>query len=113
LFASARGSDAGLACDVEFQATFGAILRTCFVGNLRGYVRDIDAYVQPFAQRATAMPFGSNEGGAIALRLIAQGRATDLRDERRTLNQAAPDQPVVTVRLWPLSAYQQSRAADG
>lgn len=48
LFASARGSDVGLAGDVEFQATFGAILRTCFVGNLRGYVRDIDAYVQPW-----------------------------------------------------------------
>ena len=48
LFASARGSDAGLAGDVEFQTTLGAILRTCFVGNLRGYVRDIDAYVQPW-----------------------------------------------------------------
>ena len=45
LFASARGSDAGLAGDVEFQTTLGAILRTCFVGNLRGYVKDIDAYV--------------------------------------------------------------------
>ena len=37
-----------MAGDVEFQTTLGAILRTCFVGNLRGYVQDIDAYVQPW-----------------------------------------------------------------
>lgn len=48
LFASAQGSDAGLAGDVPFQASLVPILRTCFVGNLRGYVRDVDAYVRPW-----------------------------------------------------------------
>jgi pimeloyl-ACP methyl ester carboxylesterase len=48
LFASAQASDKALANDAEFQALLEPVLRACFAGNLRGYVRDVCAYVQPW-----------------------------------------------------------------
>jgi pimeloyl-ACP methyl ester carboxylesterase len=49
LFTSAQGSDKLLARNAQFRAMLTPILRACFVGNLRGYVRDVGAYVQPWA----------------------------------------------------------------
>lgn len=48
LFASAQASDKALADDAEFQALLVPMLRACFTANLRGYVRDVCAYVQPW-----------------------------------------------------------------
>lgn len=50
-FASAAGADKALAADPEFQARITPILRSCFLGRVRGYARDVGAYVQPW--RAT------------------------------------------------------------
>jgi pimeloyl-ACP methyl ester carboxylesterase len=49
LFASATGADKTLAADPEFQARFTAVLRSCFLGRVRGYARDVEAYVQPWS----------------------------------------------------------------
>ncbi|BCO27492.1 hypothetical protein MIZ03_2380 [Rhodoferax lithotrophicus] len=49
LFASAAGADKALAADPEFQARITPILRSCFWGRVRGYVRDVEAYVQPWS----------------------------------------------------------------
>lgn len=48
-FASACAGDQALAADPGFQATLTAQLRTCFANGVRGYVRDVAAYVQPWA----------------------------------------------------------------
>lgn len=48
LFASAAGEDKALAADPEFQHHITQIIRACFAGRVRGYARDIDAYVQPW-----------------------------------------------------------------
>jgi pimeloyl-ACP methyl ester carboxylesterase len=49
LFASAAGADKALATDPEFQARITPVLRSCFLGRVRGYVRDVEAYVQPWS----------------------------------------------------------------
>lgn len=49
LFASAAGADRALAADPEFQARITPILRSCFLGRVRGYARDLGAYVQPWS----------------------------------------------------------------
>ncbi len=48
LFASAAGDDKALSGDQEFQSSITKVLRSCFIGRVRGYVRDIKAYVQPW-----------------------------------------------------------------
>lgn len=48
LFASAAGEDRTLAADPEFQARMTETLRDCFVERTPGYIRDIEAYVQPW-----------------------------------------------------------------
>jgi pimeloyl-ACP methyl ester carboxylesterase len=47
LFASAAGGDKALAKDYEFQSRTTKILRSCFIGRVLGYTRDILAYVDP------------------------------------------------------------------
>lgn len=49
LFASATSGDKSLADDPEFLSFITRILRSCFVGGLQGYVRDVEAYVRPWA----------------------------------------------------------------
>jgi pimeloyl-ACP methyl ester carboxylesterase len=49
LFASALGGDKALAADPGFQARITPVLRSCFLGRVRGYARDIGAYVQPWS----------------------------------------------------------------
>lgn len=49
LFASASGEDKVLAANPEFKALMTQVLRECFVGNVKGYTRDIRAYVQAWA----------------------------------------------------------------
>jgi pimeloyl-ACP methyl ester carboxylesterase len=48
LFASTAGEDKVLATDHEFQSRITKVLRSCFIGRVRGYIRDIKAYVQPW-----------------------------------------------------------------
>jgi pimeloyl-ACP methyl ester carboxylesterase len=48
LFASATGSDKALSVDQTFQSSITKILRSCFIGRIQGYVRDIRAYIQPW-----------------------------------------------------------------
>ena len=48
LFASAGGQDKALAADKEFQSGITNILRSCFIGRVPGYARDIKAYVRPW-----------------------------------------------------------------
>lgn len=49
LFATAAGDDKTLVADPAFQSSITQVLRACFIGNIRGYARDIRAYVQPWA----------------------------------------------------------------
>jgi pimeloyl-ACP methyl ester carboxylesterase len=49
LFASAAGADKALAADPEFQTSITPVLRSCFLGRVRGYARDLGAYVQPWS----------------------------------------------------------------
>jgi len=49
LFAGAAGDDKALAADPEFQSGITKVLRSCFIGRVRGYARDIGAYVRPWA----------------------------------------------------------------
>jgi pimeloyl-ACP methyl ester carboxylesterase len=49
LFASAIGADKALAADPEFQARITPVLRACFLSRVRGYARDVEAYVQPWS----------------------------------------------------------------
>ena len=48
LFANAAGDDKALAADREFQSSITQVLRSCFIGRVRGYARDIGAYVHPW-----------------------------------------------------------------
>jgi pimeloyl-ACP methyl ester carboxylesterase len=48
LFASAAGDDKALVADREFQSSVTKVLRSCFLGRVRGYARDISAYVHPW-----------------------------------------------------------------
>ena len=49
LFASAVGSDRRLADDAQFQMRLIGVLQACFRGKLRGDVRDVTSYVQPWS----------------------------------------------------------------
>ncbi len=62
LFASAVGKDKVLAGNAEFQSRMIAILRWCFVGRVRGYARDVIAYVQPWAATLADLSVGSGIG---------------------------------------------------
>jgi pimeloyl-ACP methyl ester carboxylesterase len=48
LFASAAGDDKVLASNHEFQSSINKVLRSCFAGRVRGYARDIKAYLHPW-----------------------------------------------------------------
>lgn len=48
LFASATGEDMVLAARHDFQTNITSALRSCFLGNIHGYIRDVTAYVQPW-----------------------------------------------------------------
>lgn len=48
LFASAAAGDKALSVDQKFQSNITKVLRSCFIGHVRGYVRDLRAYVQPW-----------------------------------------------------------------
>jgi hypothetical protein len=48
LFTSAAGEDKALAADSEFRAGITKVLKTCFIGHVRGYARDIGHYVRPW-----------------------------------------------------------------
>lgn len=48
LFAGAAGDDNALSVDQEFQSSISKVLRSCFIGRVQGYVRDVRAYVQPW-----------------------------------------------------------------
>lgn len=48
VFASSAGEDKGLADDREFRSSITKVLRTCFTSHVRGYARDIGAYVRPW-----------------------------------------------------------------
>lgn len=49
LFAGAAGKDRELAADGDFQSVIIKVLRTCINGRIKGYARDITAYVHPWA----------------------------------------------------------------
>jgi pimeloyl-ACP methyl ester carboxylesterase len=51
LFGSAAGGDRILAADPDFQAELSAILRSSLTKGRRGYMRDVNAYVRPWAER--------------------------------------------------------------
>jgi pimeloyl-ACP methyl ester carboxylesterase len=55
LFASAAGDDKALVADREFQTGITKVLRKCFRGRVRGYARDIGAYVQPWKATLAAV----------------------------------------------------------
>ncbi|TAN68121.1 MAG: alpha/beta hydrolase [Methylobacter sp.] len=48
LFASAAGGDKALSVDRAFQSSITKVLRSCFIGRIQGYVRDVKAYVHPW-----------------------------------------------------------------
>lgn len=48
LFANTAGDDKALSDDHEFQSGITKVLKSCFIGRVRGYVRDVRAYVQPW-----------------------------------------------------------------
>jgi len=55
LFATAAGGDRRLAEDPAFQAMVGEVLRLSLGPGLRGYLRDVRAYVRPWAERLPAV----------------------------------------------------------
>lgn len=48
LFGSAAGADKALVADHGFQSWITQVLRSCFMGRVRGYARDISAYARPW-----------------------------------------------------------------
>ena len=48
LFASAAAADQALVADPAFQSGITKVLSSCFSGRVRGYARDVGAYVQPW-----------------------------------------------------------------
>ncbi|MDD2769127.1 MAG: alpha/beta hydrolase [Methylococcus sp.] len=48
LFASAAGEDKKWVADREFKSGIAKILKSCFAGGIRGYARDMRAYVRPW-----------------------------------------------------------------
>lgn len=55
LFATAAGADRDLAADRGFRAEIGGVLETSLNGGRAGYVRDVLAYVGPWAGRLAAV----------------------------------------------------------
>jgi pimeloyl-ACP methyl ester carboxylesterase len=49
LFASAAGADKVLAGEPAFQTSIARDLQTCFSNGIHGYLRDVKAYVRPWA----------------------------------------------------------------
>lgn len=48
LFAHTAGDDKALSDDHEFQSSIAKVLKSCFIGRVQGYLRDVRAYVQPW-----------------------------------------------------------------
>jgi len=48
LFANTAGEDKALVVNREFQVSIIKTLRSCFIGRVQGYTRDIKAYVHPW-----------------------------------------------------------------
>jgi len=48
LFAGAAGDDKALSVDRAFQSGITQVLRSCFIGRVQGYARDVRAYVLPW-----------------------------------------------------------------
>lgn len=48
LFANAAGQDKALVINPEFQANIIKTLKSCFMGRVQGYSREIKAYLQPW-----------------------------------------------------------------
>ena len=48
LFASAAAADQALVADPAFQSGITKVLSSCFRGRVKGYARDVGAYVQPW-----------------------------------------------------------------
>lgn len=48
LFASAASEDKALAEEPAFQTSITKVLKICFTNHVRGYVRDVEAYVSPW-----------------------------------------------------------------
>lgn len=55
LFAGAVGEDKALAADHEFHSGMCKVLRSCFTGRVRGYARDIRAYVRPWNDKLSGI----------------------------------------------------------
>lgn len=55
LFSSAEGEDKVLAENREFQSDITGVLKSCFVGRVQGYARDILAYVHPWKDTLSAI----------------------------------------------------------
>ena len=55
LFASAAGDDKALVNNREFQLATTRDLKACFVGRVRGYMRDVHAYVRPWNTAPSAV----------------------------------------------------------
>ncbi len=50
LFSSAAGNDKELSKNKEFIAYINSVLSTCFSGNVKGYIREINQYIKPWGQ---------------------------------------------------------------
>lgn len=55
LFANVAGDDKALAADLEFRSGIINVLKSCFIGRVRGYVRDVQSYVLPWKTTLSEM----------------------------------------------------------
>jgi len=55
LFANVAGDDKALAADLEFRSGTNNVLKSCFIGRIRGYVRDVQSYVLPWKTTLSEM----------------------------------------------------------
>jgi len=55
LFANVAGDDKALAVDLEFRSGIINVLKSCFIGRIRGYVRDVQSYVLPWKTTLSEM----------------------------------------------------------
>lgn len=53
LFANTVGGDKALVSNRQFQSSIIKILKSCFIGRVHGYTRDIKAYVNPWKTTLT------------------------------------------------------------
>lgn len=61
LFASAAGDDKALVNNREFQLVTTRDLKACFVGRVRGYMRDVHAYVRPWNTAPSAVTIETHD----------------------------------------------------